>query len=93
MDRLDNIENYHWFEHVQLEMPVGSSHRHCHIVPDDLCADHRQRLALGGVHLPWHYGRSLLVLWEFQLAEPCPWSASKESDIVGDLHQTHCKSV
>lgn len=74
-------------------MTVRASDRDGHVVAHDLRGDHRQGLALGGVHLSGHDARSRLVLGQAQLAESTAGSRAEEANVVRDLHERDGEDV
>ena len=86
-DGVEDVVDDERAEHVQLKVPAHSTNVDGHIIPHHLRAHHRQRLALGRVHLAGHDGASGLVLRQHQLAEATPRPTSQPPEIVGNLVQ------
>lgn len=72
---------------THLKLSVRSSNRDGHVVTHDLGGDHGEGLALSGVDLSGHDGRSGLVLGEAELSKSATGSTSEVTDVVGDLHE------
>ena len=73
-------------EHVQFEVALRGGHSHRHVVAHHLHGDHRHRLALRGVDLAGHDGRTGLVLRDMDLAQTVARAGSQPAHVVGDLH-------
>lgn len=52
-DGAQHVGDDHGLEHVELEVSVAGADGAGHVVAHHLRRDHRQRLALCGVHLAW----------------------------------------
>ena len=69
---------------------------HSHEYSTDLSCHHGDSLTLSRVHLARHDGAARLILWQAQLSKTTPWARSKESDVIGNLHDgtgQHIKST
>lgn len=86
-DGAEEVGNEDGLEDVELELAVRAGDRDGGVVAHDLRGDHGEGLALGGVDLAGHDGRSGLVLGERELAEAAAGAGAEVADVVGDLHE------
>lgn len=90
---VEQVADHDGLEDVQLELAVHATNGSGDVVTHNLGADHGQGLALGGVNLAGHDGRTGLVLGEVQLAETAAGAGTEVTDILGDLEQRAGKGV
>ena len=87
LDGLKKVVGDHGLEDVELEMAMGTGEGDSRVVADDLGADLRDRLALGGVDLAGHDRGAGLVFRQRQFAQAGAWAGAEEPDVVGDLEE------
>lgn len=92
-DGLQQVLDQHRLEHVELKVTIGAGNRNRRVVAHDLSANHGHRLALGRVDLARHNRRSRFVFWQGEFAETAARTGTKETNVVGDLHERHGNRV
>lgn len=79
--------------HVELELAVHAADGASNLVTHNLSADHGEGLALGGVDLAGHDGRTGLVLREVELAETATGAAAEVADVLSNLAERGSEGV
>lgn len=92
-DGVQHILDDQGLEHVQLEVTVAATDSHGDVVAYYLGAAHSDGLALGGVDLAGHDGRTRLVLGKGELTETATGAGAEEPNVVGDLHKSAGEGV
>ena len=87
--RLKHIVDHHRLVDVELEVALRAGEGHGGVVPENLHADHRHRLALRWVHLARHDRTSRLVFRNRDLTDPAARPRGEPADVIGDLEQGH----
>jgi hypothetical protein len=84
---IEEVEDHDRFEDIQLEVALRASEANGGGVAHHLYANHRERLALCGVHLARHDRGTGFVLWQRQLAQAAARAGAKPSNVIGNLHE------
>lgn len=90
---VEEVLDHDRLEDVQLKVTLGTSKGGGSLVAEDLAAEHGQTLALSGVDLARHDGRTGLILGEVQLTKTTARTGAEETDVLSDLEERGCKSV
>lgn len=80
-------------EKRDLKVAGGACHTHCGLVTNDLRAHHCHCFTLGGVDFTRHDTAARLILRQTEFAETTAGSRSKQTNIVGNLHQRARENV
>ena len=90
---MEQIADHDGLEDVELKVTLRSSEGGGGLVTEYLGADHGEGLALCGVDLAGHDGRTGLVLGQLQLTKTASGSGTEEADVLGDLEEGGCEGV
>ena len=90
---MQDIPTNERLENIEFEVPIHPANSHCSVVAHNLNTEHNDRLALSGINLSGHDARPRLIFRKEQLPKPTPRPTPQKSDIVGNLHNTHCNGV
>src|SRR5216684_7746386 len=87
LDGVEEIENHHRLENVELEIALRAGKADGGVVAHHLDGDHGHGLGLRGIDLAGHDARAGLVFRKRELAEAAARAGGQPANVVGDFHE------